>query len=108
MCTLRCQSCNQRYITNNKRFNAYNRQVGFKSVATIGKAQQTATYSGEAGVLEAKGRHDPCVLPRAVPIVESMANLVVMDLLLAQLARKAAADRLSSAGIPPILKGKLN
>lgn len=66
------------------------------------------TYSGDTGVLEAKGRHDPCVLPRAVPIVESMANLVVMDLLLAQLARKAAADRLSSAGIPPILKGKRN
>ena len=44
-------------------------------------AQETATYSGQKGVLEAKGRHDPCVLPRAVPIVESMANLVVMEYL---------------------------
>lgn len=54
-------------------------KVGFKSVATIGKAQQTSTYDGTPGVLEAKGRHDPCVLPRAVPIVESMATLVVME-----------------------------
>lgn len=54
-------------------------KVAFKSVATIGKAQETSTYSGKSGVLEAKGRHDPCVLPRAVPIVESMASLVVME-----------------------------
>jgi chorismate synthase len=54
-------------------------KVAFKSVATIGQAQETATYSGKQGVLEAKGRHDPCVLPRAVPIVESMATLVVME-----------------------------
>jgi chorismate synthase len=54
-------------------------KVGFKPAATIGKAQPTATYSGKDGVLEAKGRHDPCVLPRAVPIVESMATLVVME-----------------------------
>ena len=54
-------------------------KVSFKSVATIGKAQQTATYSGKSGILEAKGRHDPCVLPRAVPIVESMASLTVME-----------------------------
>jgi chorismate synthase len=54
-------------------------KVGFKSVATIGVPQETSTYSGELGVLEAKGRHDPCVLPRAVPIVESMAALVVME-----------------------------
>lgn len=54
-------------------------QVAFKSVATIGQAQPTATYSGSPGVLMAKGRHDPCVLPRAAPIVESMATLVVME-----------------------------
>ncbi|KAI8909698.1 chorismate synthase [Gorgonomyces haynaldii] len=57
-------------------------KVGFKSVATIGQAQETATYKGAQGVLEAKGRHDPCVLPRAVPIVESMATLVVMEYLI--------------------------
>lgn len=54
-------------------------KVAFKSVATIGQAQETSTYGGREGILEAKGRHDPCVLPRAVPIVESMATLVVME-----------------------------
>jgi chorismate synthase len=54
-------------------------KVGFKPAATIGKSQPTATYGGKDGVLAAKGRHDPCVLPRAVPIVESMATLVVME-----------------------------
>ncbi|KAJ1538569.1 hypothetical protein HK405_013696, partial [Cladochytrium tenue] len=54
-------------------------RVGFKPVATIGRPQATAAYAGgPAGTLEAKGRHDPCVLPRAVPIVEAMAALVVM------------------------------
>ena len=51
-------------------------RVGFKPPATIGKAQETVTYDGTTGVLEAKGRHDPCVVPRAVPIVEAMAALV--------------------------------
>ena len=41
---------------------------------TIGQAQQTATYGEEDGVLEAKGRHDPCVVPLAVPIVEAGAD----------------------------------
>jgi len=68
--------------------------VGFKPPATIGQAQSTATYESEEGVLEAKGRHDPCVVPRAIPIVEAMAALVVMDMLLAQQARQAARARL--------------
>jgi chorismate synthase len=64
-------------------------RVGFKPPATIGQAQQTTTYDGaEDGVLEAKGRHDPCVVPRAVPIVEAMAALVVIDALMAQQARQ--------------------
>lgn len=54
-------------------------RVAFKSVATISKAQQTAQYNGTAGTLAAKGRHDPCVLPRAVPIVETMAALTIME-----------------------------
>jgi chorismate synthase len=54
-------------------------KVAFKSPATIGVAQRTARYDGTEGVLEAKGRHDPCVVPRAVPIVEAMAALVVME-----------------------------
>ena len=73
------------------------RRIGFKSPATISKAQQTAKYNGEAGVLEARGRHDPCVVPRAVPIVEAMASIVIMDQVLIQNSRKSAASLL-----PPI------
>lgn len=54
-------------------------KVAFKSPATISLPQQTATYDGSPGVLAAKGRHDPCVVPRAVPIVETMAALVIME-----------------------------
>lgn len=54
-------------------------RVGFKPTATIGQAQQTMSRSGEPVVLEAKGRHDPCVVPRAVPVVEAMVSLVVAD-----------------------------
>ena len=64
--------------------------VAFKPPATIGQAQNTTTYDEAEGVLEAKGRHDPCVIPRAVPIVEAMAALVVMDAVLAQSARQSA------------------
>ncbi|EON96323.1 putative chorismate synthase protein [Phaeoacremonium minimum UCRPA7] len=70
-------------------------RVGFKPPATIGQAQTTATYDGESeGVLAAKGRHDPCVVPRAVPIVEAMAALVIMDAVLAQQARHTAKSLL--------------
>ncbi len=58
--------------------------VAFKPVPTIGKAQKTVDYEGHEVVLEAKGRHDPCVLPRAVPIVEAMAALTLADLALRQ------------------------
>ncbi len=60
-------------------------RTAFKPTATIGKAQATADFEGHAVTLEAKGRHDPCVLPRAVPIVEAMAALVLADLALRQL-----------------------
>ena len=63
-------------------------RVAFKPPATIGIRQSTATFDGTEAVLEAKGRHDPCVVPRAVPIVESMAALVIMDLLLRQECRQ--------------------
>ena len=59
-------------------------RVAFKPPATIGQAQKTATFDGNPAVLEAKGRHDPCVVSRAVPIVETMTALVLMDLLLRQ------------------------
>ena len=57
-------------------------RVAFKPTATIRKEQNTVTKTGEAGVLAAKGRHDPCVLPRAVPMVEAMVALVLCDHLL--------------------------
>ncbi len=54
----------------------------FKPVATLMQNQSTVDYSGKSIMLEGKGRHDPCVLPRAVPIVEAMASLVIVDHLL--------------------------
>jgi chorismate synthase len=54
-------------------------RVAFKPTATIRQAQQTVDRSGHAVTLAAKGRHDPCVLPRAVPMVEAMACLVLAD-----------------------------
>ncbi len=64
-------------------------RVAFKPVATIGQSQQTVNFDGQPVTLEAKGRHDPCVVPRAVPIVESMAALVLIDLGLRQAARRS-------------------
>lgn len=57
-------------------------RVLFKPVATIFKQQETINIKEEAVELQAKGRHDPCVLPRAVPIVEAMAAMTLADLLL--------------------------
>jgi chorismate synthase len=57
-------------------------EVAFKPTSTIGKAQQTLNAELTPTELSATGRHDPCVLPRAVPIVEAMANLAIMDLFL--------------------------
>ncbi len=54
-------------------------RVAFKPVATIAKEQDTVTLEGEPTKLAASGRHDPCVLPRAVPIVDAMAALVMAD-----------------------------
>jgi chorismate synthase len=62
-------------------------RTAFKPVATIGKTQQTVDFSGNPVELAAKGRHDPCVVPRAVPIVEGMAALVLLDLALQQKVR---------------------
>lgn len=57
-------------------------RVAFKPTATIGQEQQTVTRNKEATTLAARGRHDPCVLPRAVPMVEAMVALVLCDHLL--------------------------
>lgn len=56
--------------------------VAFKPVATIMQDQATVDKEGNETVVSGKGRHDPCVLPRAVPIVEAMAALVMVDFLL--------------------------
>ncbi|GAB3582772.1 chorismate synthase [Hymenobacter daeguensis] len=64
-------------------------RVAFKPVATLLQPQQTINDQGEAITLVGKGRHDACVLPRAVPIVEAMTQLVLADLLL-----RARANRL--------------
>jgi chorismate synthase len=62
-------------------------RIAFKPTATIRKEQQTVSNTGEATTLAAKGRHDPCVLPRAVPMVEAMVALVLCDHLLRQRAQ---------------------
>jgi chorismate synthase len=54
-------------------------RIAFKPVATILTEQNTVDLDGQPTTLKAKGRHDPCVLPRAVPIVEAMAAMVVLD-----------------------------
>lgn len=63
-------------------------RVAFKPPATIGQEQQTVDYRGEPVTLEAKGRHDPAVVARAVPIIETMTALVLADLTLIQRMRK--------------------
>lgn len=54
-------------------------RVAFKPVATLMQKQQTIDKQGKTTELEGKGRHDPCVVPRAIPIVEAMASLVLID-----------------------------
>ncbi len=56
-----------------------NFRVAFKPVATIIQSQESVTKDGTTTTVEGKGRHDPCVVPRAVPIVEAMAALVLVD-----------------------------
>jgi len=53
--------------------------VAFKPVATIVQSQETVDVEGNQAIADGKGRHDPCVVPRAVPIVEAMAALVLVD-----------------------------
>ena len=54
-------------------------RVAFKPVATLLMEQNTVDLEGNATTLTARGRHDPCVLPRAVPVVEAMAAMVILD-----------------------------
>ena len=54
-------------------------RVAFKPVSTIARPQDSADWAGHPATVQFKGRHDPCVLPRAVPVVEAMAALVLAD-----------------------------
>lgn len=63
-------------------------RVAFKSVSTINKEQDTVNLKYEEVKVRGEGRHDPCVLPRAVPVVDAMAALVIMDHYLRHKARK--------------------
>ncbi|MEC8367748.1 MAG: chorismate synthase [Bacteroidota bacterium] len=62
--------------------------VAFKPVATIMKDQKTIDSKGKETSISGKGRHDPCVVPRAVPIVEAMASLVILDMILINNSKK--------------------
>ena len=64
-------------------------RIAFKPTATISSEQKTVTTSGQATTLAATGRHDPCVLPRAVPIVEAMVLLVLADHWLRQISTRS-------------------
>ena len=75
-------------------------RVAFKPTATISSPQDTVTRANEATVLAAKGRHDPCVLPRAVPLVEAAVLLVLADHWLRQTAVQAGQG-LPGATTPP-------
>ena len=63
-------------------------RIAFKPVATLLREQRTVDTNGQETTLKAKGRHDPCVLPRAVPVVEAMAAMTVLDAYLADKAGK--------------------
>lgn len=63
-------------------------RVAFKPTATIALPQETVDFDGNKVILEGKGRHDACVVPRAVPIVEAMTANILLDMILRQNARK--------------------
>jgi chorismate synthase len=75
-------------------------RVAFKPTATIRQEQKTVTVDGQETVLSAKGRHDPCVLPRAVPMVEAMVALVLCDHYLRQQAQCGALVLPGSSDTP--------
>ena len=67
--------------------------VAFKPVATIFQPQDTVDREGKAVTISSRGRHDPCVLPRAVPMVEAMVALVLVDHLLRLRGQMGSFDR---------------
>ena len=77
-------------------------RVAFKPTSTIGQLQATVTRDGEEVELRGKGRHDPCVLPRAAPMVESMVALTLMDALMQQKAQCELLDFEADGGFNPL------
>ncbi len=75
-------------------------RVAFKPTATIMSAQETVDRTGQDTELTGRGRHDPCVLPRAVPIVEAMVHLVLVDHLLRQRAQNLGWERTVTSSAP--------
>lgn len=73
-------------------------RVAFKPTATISQPQNTVSREGKDIKLLARGRHDPCVVPRAVPMVESMVALVLADQLLQHFAQCELLPREGAAG----------
>ena len=78
-------------------------RVAVKPPSSIGREQRTATFSGEVTTLVAKGRHDPCVLPRVPPIVEAMASCTLMDAILQQRTRSIVQAQLPLTDRTPSL-----
>lgn len=73
-------------------------RVAFKPTATIARKQQTVSRDGQDIELLARGRHDPCVVPRAVPMVEAMVALVLADQLLQHFAQCELLPRTTAKG----------
>jgi len=72
-------------------------RIAFKPTSTVAAAQDTVTVGGEAATIAARGRHDPCVLPRAVPMAEAMVLITLADHWL----RQRAVDVLDPVGPAP-------
>ena len=77
-------------------------RVAFKPTSTIGQLQNTVTRDGKETELRGKGRHDPCVLPRAAPMVESMVALVLADALMQQKAQCDLLEFQEPSGFNPL------
>lgn len=81
-------------------------RVAFKPTSTIGIKQKTVTREGEETDLRARGRHDPCVVPRAVPMVESMVAMVLADQLLQHYAQCELLPRDGAVTVDARVKGQ--
>jgi chorismate synthase len=81
-------------------------RVAFKPTSTISRPQNTVTREGTETELRARGRHDPCVVPRAVPMVESMVALVLADQLLQHYAQCELLPRDDAASADKTLAGR--